>query len=474
MNILTEIVQKRRNLIQEKGYDMGISLPQNRAVPLNSFIKDPFLVCEVKRKSPSKGNISIDLDAQKQAELYYSRGVRSVSVLTEPNYFAGSLSDLICIKQAFPGLAVLRKDFLISKEDIDISYRAGADAVLLIASILTADKLKAMYRRTKELGMEALVEVHSKDDIKKAGRIKPVLTGINSRDLTTFRVDLAIPLLIKQMISWKTDLLFESGIHFQENALVALSAGFRGILVGEAVVRNPFLIQRLLKAYSLATNNFWGKLYKRKKPFVKICGITNTADAYHARECGADILGFIFAPSKRRADPSLLAKLKDLDILKVGVVVVEKGDKDLDPAIKDLLHNGLIDAVQFHGDEEPDLCFSLAFPYYKALQLKGTDDVDRIGEYRCPRVLVDAFSKSKRGGTGKSIPGECILKVKERFPLWIAGGLRPDNIGDIVKRFSPELIDASSRLEESPGKKNPELVARFIKQVKGEKSRIIT
>jgi indole-3-glycerol phosphate synthase/phosphoribosylanthranilate isomerase len=469
MNILSEIVNKRRNLVKEVGYGMGVSLPQTRTVPLHTFVKDPFLICEVKRKSPSRGNISIDLDAQKQAELYYSKGVRSVSVLTEPHYFAGSLSDLITIKQAFPDLAVLRKDFLFSIEDIEVSYRAGADAVLLIASILSRDELGAMYRRTKELGMEALVEVHSKEDIEKAGHIKPVLTGINSRDLTSFRVDLTIPLTIKQMITWKTDLLFESGIHFQENALLALSSGFRGILVGEAVVRDPSLIRRLLEAYTLSGHNFWERLYRRKKPFVKICGITNTGDAYHAEESGADILGFIFAPSKRRADPLLLRELKDCTILKVGVVVTEKGTNTLDPAIRDLLDNGLLDAIQFHGDETPDICFPLAFPYYKAMQLKDENDIDRIGEYRCPRVLVDAFSVSERGGTGENIPEKFIMQVKEKYPLWIAGGMGPDTVDDIIERFLPELIDASSRLEESPGKKDPGLVARFIQQIKGKK-----
>jgi indole-3-glycerol phosphate synthase/phosphoribosylanthranilate isomerase len=474
MNILTEIVNKRRNLIQETGYEMGVSLPRTRTVPLNPFVRDPFLICEVKRKSPSKGNISPGLDAEKQAELYYSKGVRSVSVLTEPNYFAGSLDDLIRIKQAFPSLAVLRKDFLISIEDIEVSYRAGADAVLLIASLLTRDELATMYRKAKELGMEALVEVHNREDIEKAQQVKPALTGINARDLTSFRVDLTIPLVIKQMITWKTDLVFESGIHFQENALIALGSGFRGILVGEAVVRDPSLIRRLLEAfskedYSAPVHGFWEKLYRRKKPFVKICGITNPGDAYHARDCGADILGFILAPSKRRADPSLLRTLKECDILKVGVVVIEKDTQTMDPAVRDLLEAGFLDAIQFHGDETPEQCFSLAFPYYKVLQLKDADDAERIKEYRSPRVLVDAFSKNARGGTGKRIPEECIRRVKEITPLWIAGGMDPDNVGSMVECYSPELVDVSSRLEESPGKKDPDRVACFIREVKGEK-----
>ncbi|MBN2441161.1 MAG: bifunctional indole-3-glycerol phosphate synthase/phosphoribosylanthranilate isomerase [Spirochaetales bacterium] len=465
MDILTEIVHKRKELIKKTGFAMGASLPEKRIAPLNTFIKDPFLICEVKRKSPSKGNISIDLDAQKQAELYYSKGVKSISVLTEPHYFAGSLSDLIRVKESFPDAAVLRKDFLLSLEDIDVSYRAGADAVLLIASILTKQEIDGMYKRTKELGMEALVEVHDKEDIDKVKEIKPVLTGINSRNLSSFRVDLTIPLSMKQMITWDTNLLFESGIHHQEDAMIALGSGFRGILVGEAVVRDPSLIDALFGAYSLEKHDFWEKLYKRKKPFVKICGITNKEDAYHAQKCGADILGFIFAPSKRKVDPSLLYDLKECDILKVGVVVTEA--HTLDPGVKKLLYSGLIDAIQFHGDEEPERCYSTGFPYYKALRIKNEKDVDRIKHYNSPRVLIDAFSDTAHGGTGKVIPEHLISQAQKILPLWLAGGMGPENVKTIIEKFSPELIDASSKLEQSPGKKDHGKVARFIKLIKG-------
>jgi indole-3-glycerol phosphate synthase/phosphoribosylanthranilate isomerase len=467
MNILTEIVEKRKTIIARTGYEMGAAVPEKRSVPLVPFMTDPPLICEIKRKSPSKGEISPGLDAREQAALYHSRGVRNVSVLTEPNYFAGSLSDLMIVKKTFPDIAVLRKDFLFSVEDVEISFRAGSDAVLLIAAILDPAMLAAMYRKAKTLGMEALVEVHSKEDIEKASAIRPALTGINSRDLTTFTIDRTIPLRLKRYITWDTTLVFESGIHTDEDALLAVSAGFRGILVGEAVVKNPGLIDALMQVFSKKPRDFWGRLYRKQPPYVKICGITSEKDAYHAAEEGADILGFnFFVRSPRKVEPALLKKIKNCDILKVAVVVTGPEKRKLDDDVNELFAEGLIDAIQFHGDESPEDCFSMAFPYYKALQIKDPGDCERISTYKCPRVLIDAFSSSLHGGTGKKIPLTLVEEAQKKLPLWLAGGMEPDTVTEVIRRFSPELIDASSRLEKAPGIKDPKIVSAFIKAVK--------
>jgi indole-3-glycerol phosphate synthase/phosphoribosylanthranilate isomerase len=467
MNILTEIVEKRKALIRRSGFEMGVSVPEKRSVPLVPFLTDPLLICEIKRKSPSKGDISLHLDAREQATLYHSKGIRNISVLTEPHYFAGSLSDLMTVKKAYPDIAVLRKDFLFSVEDIELSFRAGADAVLLIAAILEPDMLALMYTKAKLLGMEALVEVHSREDVKKAAGIQPTLTGINSRDLTTFAIDRIIPLQLKRHITWDTSLVFESGIHTEEDALLPMSAGFRGVLVGEAVVKNPGLIDALIRAFSKKRRRFWGRLYRNPPPYVKICGITCEEDAYHAAEEGADMLGFNFFPrSPRKVEPALLKKIKNCDILKVAVVVTGPEKRKLEDDVNKLFTEGLIDAIQFHGDESPEDCFSMAFPYYKALQIKDSRDCERISTYRCPRVLIDAFSSSLHGGTGKKIPFALVEEAQKKLPLWLAGGMGPDTVTEVIRRFSPELIDASSRLEKAPGKKDPKIVKAFIKAVK--------
>ncbi|MBN1698219.1 MAG: bifunctional indole-3-glycerol phosphate synthase/phosphoribosylanthranilate isomerase [Spirochaetales bacterium] len=466
MDILTEIVEKRKNMVTQTGFTMGEDVPEEREVPVVPFVRDPLLVCEIKRKSPSKGDISLRLDAAGQAEQYYRKGIRSVSVLTEPNYFAGSLSDLIRVKRTFPDLAVLRKDFLFSKEDVEVSYRAGADAVLLIAAILDEDALETMYRKAKGLGMEVLLEVHDENDITKAAGVRPVLTGINARDLTTFTIDLTIPLRLKPHITWPTSLIFESGILREEDAALPLSSGFRGLLIGEAVVKNSGLIDEILSLFPGTSRRFWTRLYGARPPYVKICGITREDDAYHAADAGADILGFVFAPSPRMAEPALLEKIGNCDILKVAVVVTDRGSRELDGRVRGLLERGLLDAVQFHGDERPDECYTMAFPYYKALRIRDADDCKRISDYRCPRVLIDAFSSAARGGTGKQIPHDLIGEVQKAGPLWLAGGMGPETISEIMQRFTPELVDASSRLESAPGEKDPDKVNAFIDAVK--------
>jgi len=468
MNILEQIVAHRRADLRQKGYDPGRTVPGKRSVPLVPFGRDPFLICEIKRKSPSKGDISISMDALVQAQKYRDGGVRSVSILTEPNYFGGSLADLTAVKKQYPDLSVLRKDFLLTPEDIRISYRAGADAVLLIAAILAKEELEEMCYLAGELGMEALVEVHTPEDVEKAAPVKPGLVGINSRDLTSFTIDLCHPLKVKRVITWNPRLVFESGISSREHAVFALSSGFKGLLVGEAVVKNPALMGELIDSFNPAeSNSFWERLYGGSRPLVKICGLTREKDVRLADDLGADILGFILAPSPRRVVPEFIRGLTRTRALKAGVVVLSRGE-DLPGEIASLLEDGYLDVIQFHGDEKPEDCFTRAFPYYKALRIKDEADVERMEEYRCPRVLVDAFSAETRGGTGLRIDSGLIEKAAGKAPLWLAGGINPGNIRRIVTGYAPELVDVSSGLESAPGIKDKDKVEKFFKELDHE------
>jgi len=493
MNILEKIVGERRRRIEKLGYSEGTILPPEREFPLVSFCEDNlsggskfYLICEFKRRSPSKGWIRRDSDPVTRVKRYVERGVTRISVLTEGEFFGGSLDDLMRVKRHYPTVAVLRKDFLISEEDIDISFRAGADAVLLIASILSRDELERLYGRSKKLGMEALVEIHDSDDIEKVRPVKPTLVGINSRDLKDFRIDPIQPIRLRSLIDWEARVIFESGIKYGEDVALAVSSGFSGVLIGEAVMKNPDLIEeinRILNSSLLSffkRSDFWGRLYKRLKefktfsdslsfsrPLVKICGITNPEDAELAVKLGADILGFVFAPSVRRAEPGLLREIEGLEVLKVGVVISDSGESEELVEVKKLMEDGLLDAVQFHGEEKPEECFLRAFPYYKALRIRGMGDIDRAEMYRSPRVLLDAYSRRAMGGTGKSIPDGLVKLAGKRMPLWLAGGLGPDNVREVVCRYRPELIDASSKLEVSPGKKDRAVLEKFFAEIEG-------
>jgi indole-3-glycerol phosphate synthase/phosphoribosylanthranilate isomerase len=477
MSILDQIVTQRRHRIEQHGHAMGVSLPPARTLPLVAFGDDPFLVCEVKRRSPSRGDIAPDLDALAQARRYAGSGVRSISVLTEEDNFGGSLDDLLQIKTALPHVALLRKDFLLDEEDIEVSWRAGADAVLLIAAALDSGTLAALHRKARSLGMQALVEVHGREDVDKCRAFAPELTGVNSRDLITFSVDLLHPLTVRPHIDWPTKLLFESGVRGPEDVMLALSAGFDGVLVGETAVRAPDSVAGLISAFGRRRGDFWARLCARVKPgrpLVKICGITNTADAELAAGLGANALGFVFAQSKRRARPELLRELAGLDVLKVAVVVSgETGSSaGLDPELIALMEEGLLDAVQFHGDEQPDECASLAFPYYKAVRVRSLAEVAAMASYHCPRVLADAWSPHAAGGTGQSIRQDLARELaghareaRKGTPLWLAGGIGPDTVGEVMRELSPELVDASSGLEASPGCKDRAKLESYFREI---------
>jgi indole-3-glycerol phosphate synthase / phosphoribosylanthranilate isomerase len=474
--IIREIAALRRARILRQGHDMGAAVPSTRAAPLVRFGADPFLICEVKRRSPSRGGIAPGRDAVEQARLYAGHGVRSVSVLTEQDRFDGSLSDLMAIKNALPSLSVLRKDFLLDEEDVEVSWRAGADAVLLIASLLDGTMLARMHQRAMGLGMSALVELHDADDVEKCRALAPPMVGINCRDLQTFSVDLLDPVGLIPRVSWRPRIVFESGIRSAEDVLLARSAGFDGVLVGETAMRSPGMIPELARALLLQPGRFWARLWARRtpgRPLVKVCGITRAADAAAAHALGADALGFVLAPSRRRAEPSLLRELEGLDAIKVAVVVTgsgasggDGGSRRLAPEVQELLARGLIDAVQFHGDETPQECASMAFPYFKAMPVRSSEDIDAMRRYACPRVLADAWSAAAAGGTGTRISADLVQKLGRAGPLWLAGGIRPENVGETLDAAGPELIDASSGLEESPGRKDPARLEAFFEEIR--------
>jgi indole-3-glycerol phosphate synthase/phosphoribosylanthranilate isomerase len=530
MNIRDTIVGRRRERIGREGHALGASLPARRKLPLLPFGRAPFVIAEIKRRSPSRGDIDAGLDPLKQAARYVDAGIRTVSILTEEDHFSGSLEDLIRVKKRFPRLAVLRKDFLLDREDIIASYRAGADAVLLIASVLTAERLNELTNLAYSLGMSCLVEVHSSEDVDKVRPLRPAFTGINCRNLETFTIDLLHPLRVRRLIDWESNLVFESGIRGEEEAAFARAAGFSGLLVGEALVRDPAAAAEVIAAYRGAapaspaprdpqagagpsaeaaqedtrtegsppgaasakelrpaavpaahpqsagpgsSAAFWTELTARirsDRPLVKICGLTNREDVFEADRLGADILGFVFAESPRRADPEFVARLPETRALKAAVVVLDNVNPELPPAVAELLDAAKLDVVQFHGDESPRGCARAlqgraVSAYYKALRIASAGDFGRARAYRCPRVLLDASVPGCYGGTGRVIdPG--LLEQAEGLPgLWLAGGIGPDNAAAIIRRFRPELLDASSRLEKSPGVKDHDLLAAFFNAI---------
>jgi indole-3-glycerol phosphate synthase len=207
----------------------------------------PRVIAEVKRRSPSKGDIRIDLDPAALAAAYAAGGASAVSVLTEPRHFAGSPEDLLAVRSAVD-LPVLRKDFLTTAYQVWEARAWGADAVLLIVAALDPAALRDLLNETAAAGLDALVEVHTVAEAEVAADAGASLVGVNARDLTTLEVDPNRFAEVRRRLPAGTVLVAESGISDRAGVQAAADAGADAVLVGEALVRaaNPTTAVRQL------------------------------------------------------------------------------------------------------------------------------------------------------------------------------------------------------------------------------------
>lgn len=198
------------------------------------------LIAEVKKASPSAGVIRADFDAIATGEAYQSGGASALSILTDRQYFLGDLSYIDLVRTPV-SLPILRKDFIIDEYQVYESRAAGADAILLIAAILTPDEMKSWSALSFELGMSTLIEVHDERELQTVlPMIKPdrrTLLGINNRDLKIQRTSLDTTRRLAELLPAGTPFVTESGIHSREDAVFMQSLGATAMLVGESLMR---------------------------------------------------------------------------------------------------------------------------------------------------------------------------------------------------------------------------------------------
>lgn len=195
------------------------------------------VIAEFKRKSPSRGEIRSGADAASMARAYETAGAAAVSVLTEEDYFDGSLDDLRAVRQAI-SLPVLRKDFIFEEYQVYESAAAGADALLLIVAALDDETLTRLRRITEdELGMDALIEVHTREEMDRAVKSSAKIIGVNNRDLATFEVALETSVQLAALAPKGAVLISESGIESATDIASLGSLGYRGFLIGESLMR---------------------------------------------------------------------------------------------------------------------------------------------------------------------------------------------------------------------------------------------
>lgn len=193
------------------------------------------VIAEIKRRSPSKGDLAGELDPRLLAAEYEGGGAAALSVLTDEEFFAGSPADLAAARAAV-ALPVLRKDFTVSGHDVCDARLMGADAVLLIVAALDESELNALVALAAEVGIDALVEVHDEDEVALALRAGATIVGVNQRDLVTFEVDTQRATRVLRALPSGVVKVAESGITGPADAAVLGQAGFDAILVGESLV----------------------------------------------------------------------------------------------------------------------------------------------------------------------------------------------------------------------------------------------
>ena len=507
MNILDEIVAQRQKDIAQKSVSLGFEIPRERTRKITPFLPQKGVILEIKRASPSKGDIAPELNAPETAKIYAEAGAAAISVLTEEHWFKGNLNDLMSVCRAVDEFseqtgktppAVLRKDFLLSEEEIDVAFRAGADAVLLIARILETENLVKMAKKCENLGITALIELRLEEDLRKLGEVvksvseKSIVCGVNARDLKNFSIDLLTPAAllaeIKKIAGEKARVVFESGIRTNEAASFAGSLGFSAMLLGEAAARNPNKAKNLVASFVGANetenarrwNEFAQKLQEKrksgeKKPFVKICGLTNESDALKAASLGADLLGFIFwEKSPRKVNPSDLPKIAAA-LKKAGLrekvrtvgVIVATDSADAKNAFASL-KNGDLDFIQLHGFDCASSLTQKNLPHYAVVNVSGEEDLQKIDALRLkgePRILIDAKIGNQIGGTGERIADLLVEKVSQKTKLWLAGGITAENAREVIEKFQPELIDVASGVEKSAGIKDHEKLERLFSEL---------
>jgi len=195
------------------------------------------LIAEVKKKSPSRGIIREDFNAVEIARIYKDNAAAAISVLTDHEFFAGELVYLSAIREAVD-LPLLRKDFTIDSYHIYQARAEGADAVLLIAAILTLEQLRDFMRIARSLNLACLVEVHTEEDLHLALEVDAEVIGINNRDLKTFHTDISTTFRLREFIPSDKIVVSESGIYTRDDVEKLKAAGINAILVGESLMRS--------------------------------------------------------------------------------------------------------------------------------------------------------------------------------------------------------------------------------------------
>lgn len=241
MNILDKIIAKKKEEVERlRGKSFSAVVNRTEIPTLRQQIQKTDhinIIAEIKRASPSKGEIQQEVDPQKQAKRYEKLGASAISVLTDKPFFNGTMKDLKAVREVVQ-LPILCKDFIIDPLQIERAKAAGANIILLIVAALETEQLRELYDYAKQLNLEVLVEVHNESEMEKALKLGAKIIGVNNRDLKTFHVHLKTTKRLAEMVKDpETIFISESGIQTKEDVEFLAQSGAQCILVGETLMR---------------------------------------------------------------------------------------------------------------------------------------------------------------------------------------------------------------------------------------------
>lgn len=507
-NVVERITERRRADVLEELDRVGPAAlrdavrvaPTPRPIAERLAAPGLHLVAEVKRASPSAGQIApADLDVVARARAYEAGGAAAISVLCEPHWFGGAVEDLRRVRDAVT-VPVLAKDFVVEPGQLQLLRAAGADLVLLLAVLHPARRLARLVTTALDLGMEPFVEVHDARELERALATDARLIGLNNRDLRTLEVDVERAGALRSLVPDDRLVIAESGVREPVQVARWRALGFDGALVGEALMRDPDPAAAVAAFVSVGSPPTDPSNVARR-PFVKICGVTDVDGALAAVRAGADAIGLNFAPGTPRAlDFDEAAALARLIRSAVGpgsrpqiVAVTADAGPELLAAISAAIDP---DVIQLSGAESAQGIARIARRTWKVLHLpaaapdagstdtsaprpadEGTSVADLVARGHSylaggvERLLLDTAGGLHPGGTGVRVAELMAAAVARELPVVLAGGLNPANVADAVRAVSLVGVDVASGVERPrvPGQrptKDALRVALFIKRAR--------
>lgn len=456
------------------------------------------LMAEIKRASPSKGIIDIDASAAVQARTYALAGAAAISVLTEPEWFKGSIDDLRAARQAVDAMpnrpAILRKEFIFEEYQILEARLAGADTVLLIVKMLSDEELARLYKYSAEvLGMEPLVEVNSREEMERALKVGSKVIGVNNRDLHSFKVDLETTSGLVGMIDKdKVILCALSGISTRADVARYEKEGVGAVLVGESLMRAGKTVDVFISSLLNDTPPTSATAPPKPEVLVKICGTRSAEAAKLAIESGADMVGMILAANTKRTVTTDIAKAISHTVhttpkggpkRAVTAAPTTTSQDWFTHARHQLLSHPTrallvgvfrnqplsyvlaqqqelaLDIIQLHGAEPLEWALLLPVPVIRRFA-PGEPGLEKRGLHAA--ALLDKGV----GGTGQRLDVAAVRTVA--VPVMLAGGLDPMNIAEVLAEPGLDVVgvDVSSGVE-TDGKQDLEKIKKFVYIAKG-------